>query len=83
MKEKYTAVIIDDEAKARRILATLLLDDFEEISVVDSAEDVLSGIKAINKHNPDIIFLDIEMPVIYILFNLKIMDGYECCINIY
>lgn len=62
MKETYTAVIIDDEAKARRILAALLNDSCEEIMIADTAEDVLSGIKAINKHNPDIVFLDIEMP---------------------
>lgn len=62
MKELYTAIIIDDEAKARRILEALLLDSCPNVKVLDSAEDVLSGIKVINKHKPDIVFLDIEMP---------------------
>lgn len=62
MKKKFTAIIIDDEAKARRILETLLTDHCEEITVLDTADDVLSGIKSIHKHKPDIVFLDIEMP---------------------
>lgn len=57
-----TAIIIDDEAKARRIMEVLLAENCPNIKVVDTAEDVLSGIKAINKHQPDIVFLDIEMP---------------------
>lgn len=62
MKQELTAVIIDDEAKARRIMEALLTESCPEVKVLASAEDVLSGIKAINKHKPDIIFLDIEMP---------------------
>lgn len=60
--KKYSAIIIDDEAKARRIMETLIAEHCPEIEVLESAEDVLTGIKAINKHNPEIVFLDIEMP---------------------
>lgn len=62
MKREFTAVIIDDEAKARRIMEALLAESCPEVKVLASAEDVLSGIKAISKHKPDIVFLDIEMP---------------------
>ncbi len=62
MRKTFTAIIIDDEAKARRIMETLITDHCPEVKVLESADDVLSGIKAINKHKPDIVFLDIEMP---------------------
>lgn len=58
----YKAVIIDDEAKARRIMQALIESECPELTVVDTAEDVLSGVKSIQKHKPDIVFLDIEMP---------------------
>ena len=56
------AIIIDDEAKARRILDNLLGEYCEGIEVLDMAEDVLSAFKLIQRHKPDVIFLDIEMP---------------------
>lgn len=56
------AIIIDDEAKARRIVKGLLEEHCPDIEVVAMAEDVPSGVKAINRETPDLIFLDIEMP---------------------
>lgn len=57
-----TAIIIEDEQKARRILQTLLLEHCPEIEVKEAVEDVPHGVKAIIKHKPDIVFLDIELP---------------------
>jgi two-component system LytT family response regulator len=62
MDRPFTAVIIDDEAKARRIMETLISDHCPQLKVVATAEDVLTGVKAIQKHKPNIVFLDIEMP---------------------
>jgi two-component system LytT family response regulator len=56
------AVIIDDEGKARRILEALLNQNCEDVKVVAVADDVPSGVKMINREQPDIVFLDIEMP---------------------
>lgn len=57
------ALIIDDEPKARRILEELLKEYCpNDILVVANAEDVPSGVKAIAQFQPDIVFLDIEMP---------------------
>lgn len=56
------ALIIDDETKARRILKTLLEDHCPTIEVIGLADDVPNGVKLINKEEPDLIFLDIEMP---------------------
>lgn len=55
------AIIIDDERLARTELRKLLLD-FPEIEVVDEAANVDEGITKIENHNPDVIFLDIQMP---------------------
>jgi len=60
--EILKVVIIDDEARARRILKSHLKENCPEVEVVDEAEDVLTGIKSIQTHHPDLIFLDIEMP---------------------
>ena len=56
------AVIIEDESKSRELLNTLIQKYCQGIVIVDMAENVQTGIEAIRKHNPDIIFLDISMP---------------------
>lgn len=56
------AIIIDDEQRARRVLAASLKETDINIEVVAEAGDVPSGVLAINKHKPDVVFLDIEMP---------------------
>lgn len=56
------AIIIDDEAKARRMMEALLKEYCPDVEVLETAEDVPSGVLAINKHKPDVLFLDVEMP---------------------
>lgn len=56
------AIIVDDEARNRNTLELLLKEYCPEVKVVAVAEDVLSGVKIIQKNNPDLIFLDIQMP---------------------
>ncbi|WP_299118267.1 LytTR family DNA-binding domain-containing protein [uncultured Tenacibaculum sp.] len=56
------ALIIDDENKAIRLLNTLLLDNCPEIKAVFKSTDLISGVAIIEKEEPDIVFLDIEMP---------------------
>jgi len=56
------AVIIDDEAKARRILESFVDEYCPGLNTVGTAPDVVQGVKLIQKENPDIVFLDIEMP---------------------
>jgi two-component system LytT family response regulator len=55
------AIIIDDERLARNELKKLL-GEYPEIEVVDEAANVDEGIQKIEVHNPDLIFLDIQMP---------------------
>src|SRR6478672_5269885 len=55
------AIIIDDERLARTELRKLL-QDFPEIEIVDEASNAEEGIQKIENLNPDLIFLDIQMP---------------------
>lgn len=56
------AVIVDDEPTARRTLQNLIENYASDIEIIGSAEDVLSGVKTINKTSPDLVFLDVRMP---------------------
>ncbi len=55
------AIIIDDERLARAELRKLLLE-YPEIEVVDEATNADEGIARIKALQPDLIFLDIQMP---------------------
>ncbi|MDH7462196.1 response regulator [Chitinophagaceae bacterium 26-R-25] len=54
-------VLIDDERLARTELKKLLID-FPEIEVVAEAANANEGLEKIESLNPDLIFLDIQMP---------------------
>lgn len=54
-------LIIDDSAFVRRTLRTLLLSS-RDIEVVGTAVDGNEGLAAVEKHDPDVITLDLEMP---------------------
>ncbi|MES1221862.1 MAG: LytTR family transcriptional regulator DNA-binding domain-containing protein [Bacteroidota bacterium] len=55
------AIIIDDERLARAELKKLL-QDFPEIEVIDEAANAEEGISKIDSLNPELVFLDIQMP---------------------
>jgi two-component system LytT family response regulator len=57
------AVIIDDEPLARQIVAEYL-QSFKQIELVEECGNGFEGLKAIQQHQPDLIFLDIQMPKI-------------------
>lgn len=57
------AIIIDDEPLARSIVKEYL-QSFPEIELLQECSDGFEGIKAIMQHEPDLIFLDIQMPKI-------------------
>ncbi len=62
MVEKLNVVIVDDEIKSRETLKHLIEGFIDDVVVVGLANDVLNGVKEIQKHEPDVVFLDIEMP---------------------
>src|SRR4051794_10467677 len=55
------AIIIDDERLARNELKKLL-HDHADVEVIDEAANVDEGVEKIELQNPDLIFLDIQMP---------------------
>lgn len=63
MSANWKTIIIDDEELARQRLKRLL-KSYEEFDIIDEAENGAEGLELINKLNPDLIFLDIEMPVL-------------------
>ena len=58
---KIKAVIVEDSRLARNELLELL-KPFNSIEVVASAQTVEQGIEIINQHQPNLIFLDINLP---------------------
>lgn len=57
-----TAIIVEDERASRETLHNYLEKYCPDIRVLEMAESVKSGLIAIRKHKPDIVFLDVEMP---------------------
>src|SRR6201993_806768 len=56
-----SAVIVDDEQLARDELA-FLLKAAGEVDVVAQGHNGLEAVNLIKEHNPDIVFLDVQMP---------------------
>ena len=56
-----STVIVDDERPARDELA-FLLKGFAEINVVAQGKNGLEALTLIKEHNPDLVFLDVQMP---------------------
>lgn len=72
------ALIIDDEKKARHVLETLIIENCVSITEIHQAEDLLSGVELIREVQPQIVFLDIEMPEFSGLEILNFIDKTEC-----
>ncbi len=55
-------LIVDDESSARQYLADLL-EDIEGADVIGEAKDGVEAVEKINRLRPDLVFLDIQMPL--------------------
>lgn len=67
-------IIIDDEPLARSLLEELLENE-NDIEIVASCNDGFEGLKAIQEYQPDLIFLDIQMPKITGFELLELLDN--------
>ena len=80
-------MIIDDEPNSRELLKNMLNKYCPEVEVVGEGVDVKTGISVLQLEQPDIVFLDIEMPggtgfnILNALdnqsFNLIFVTGYD------
>ncbi|WP_143308192.1 LytR/AlgR family response regulator transcription factor [Chitinophaga vietnamensis] len=56
------AIIIDDERNSRDIIALMLEKYCPQVSIAAMASDCADGISKIKEHQPQLVFLDLEMP---------------------
>ncbi|MEL6865111.1 MAG: LytTR family DNA-binding domain-containing protein [Bacteroidota bacterium] len=56
-------MIIEDELASREILKALLDEFFQDIQIVATAGTVAEAVPKIRQHHPDLVFLDIELPM--------------------
>jgi two-component system, LytTR family, response regulator len=67
-------IIIDDEPLARGIVIEYL-SEFVQVHIVAECNDGFEGARAIAQHQPDLIFLDIQMPKINGFEMLELIDN--------
>ena len=56
------AIIVDDEAHCCKTLSAMLKRFCPEVNVIAICANGVDGLKAIQELNPDLVFLDVEMP---------------------
>ncbi|MBC7936914.1 MAG: response regulator [Rhizobacter sp.] len=66
-------ILIDDEPLARSVVAEYL-EAHPGLNIVQQCGDGFEGIKAIQQHQPDLVFLDIQMPKINGFEMLELLD---------
>ena len=59
---KIKAILVDDEESARNILGNLLEKFCPEVELIGKFKNVEEAVEGINALNPELVFLDIEMP---------------------
>lgn len=69
----YKAIIIDDEPLARQLIGAFL-KAYKDIEVVAECGDGFEGFKTIQELNPDLIFLDVQMPKLNGFEMLELLD---------
>lgn len=62
MNEKIKVILVDDEKDSREVMTKLLQYHFDEIEILGEATNVENAFQLINQKQPDLIFLDIQMP---------------------
>jgi len=68
------AIIIDDEFDGRENLKKIIENFCPEVKILGVADSVVNGNKLVSVHKPDVVFLDLSMPV---LDGFDFLDDYE------
>jgi two-component system, LytTR family, response regulator len=61
-KQNLKAILVDDEAPANTALQALLEMTCPDVNIVEVCESTAKAMEAIIRHQPDVLFLDIQMP---------------------
>ena len=69
---KIKVIVIDDEKLAQDIVKNYLKE--KDVEIVEVCNNGFEGIKSINEHKPDLVFLDIQMPKINGFEMLELLD---------
>lgn len=59
---KLNAIIIEDESNSREILRNYLAKYCPQVEFLGEADSIQTGIKLLQSQEPDLVFLDVEMP---------------------
>ena len=71
---KLTAIIVDDELYGRENLKMIIENYCIEVEILGCAENVVKAIQLVKSCQPDVVFLDINMPV---LDGFDFLEEYE------
>src|SRR5690242_10229064 len=73
MSEPIRVMIVDDEAPARAVLAEFL-SDYSQFAIVAECANGYEAVKAFAQHQPELLFLDIQMPKLDGFETLELLD---------
>jgi two-component system LytT family response regulator len=71
----YKLILIDDEPLARELIKAFLKPYEQQVSIVAECGDGFEGFKAIQQYQPDLIFLDVQMPRLTGFEMLDLLDN--------
>ena len=70
---KWKALIVDDEELARKLLREMLASH-AEIEIVGECGNGMEAVKAVAEHEPELLFLDVQMPKLSGFDVLELVD---------
>src|SRR5690606_17382123 len=59
---RYKVLVVDDSAFMRKLISDLIAED-SSFEIVDTAKNGLEAVDKTIQHKPDVITMDVEMPV--------------------
>ncbi len=76
--DTITCLLIDDEQTSLTLLSGLLTSYCPQVEILGMYSDPLEGLKKLPEVNPDLLFVDIQMPLISGLDLVKIIGENRC-----
>lgn len=76
---KWKALIVDDEELARKLLREMLASH-PEIEIVGECGNGMEAVKAVAEHEPELLFLDVQMPKLSGFDVLELVDPAELAV---